>query len=47
MPAKVELLKPDESIKDQPASAELENEELQLEEAEKIVGGAEPENGHH
>ncbi len=44
MPAKEELLKKDESIKDQPAAAELENktEELQREEAEKIVAAGQP-----
>ena len=49
MSAKQELFKKDESIKDQPAAAELENktEELKPEEAEKIAGGAGPIDAHH
>jgi hypothetical protein len=44
MSAKEELLKNDESIKDQPAASELENktEELKREEAEKIVAAGQP-----
>ena len=48
MPAKEELLKKNESIKDQAATAELENKtgELKPEEAEKIAGGLNPVDGH-
>ena len=49
MSAKQELLNKDEPIKDQPASAELENqtEELKPEEAERIAGGFNPVDGFH
>jgi hypothetical protein len=49
MPAKEELLKKDGAIKDQAATAELENktEELKPDEAEKIAGGFNPIDGHH
>ena len=49
MPAKEELLKKDESIKDQPATAGLEHktEELKREDAEKIVGGGQPSAINH
>jgi len=42
------LLKKHEPFKDQPTAAELEykTEELKPEEAEKIVGGLEPVDGH-
>jgi len=44
MSAQQELLQKDESIKDQPAAAELESktEELKREEAEKIVAAGQP-----
>ena len=47
MPVREDLLKNDESIKDQPAAAELENkmEELKPEEAERIAGGFNPVDG--
>ncbi len=49
MPAKEELPKTNESIKDQAATAELENktEEIKPDEAEKIAGGYGPIDGHH